>query len=139
LNSSIGSDDVQIMGTKGALTLNGGVTYGGSRRREQPVGGAFLARATGACVLCRPQVQASESPFLARPSAHPASERWTFAGENDEIAHVRSFVAAVRSRRQPEEDASFGHHAASCAHMINRSIRGGGVVRWDAANDTLVR
>lgn len=140
LNSSIGSDDVQIMGTKGALTLAGGVTFtadpAGENNRwvvrswPEPLERAYYAD---------PKVQASESPFLAPPSSHPASERWTFSGEDDDIAHVRSFVDAVRSRRQPEEDATFGHHAAACAHMINRSIREGGVVRWDAATETWVR
>lgn len=140
LNSSIGSDDVQIMGTKGALTLNDGVTFtadpAGENNRwvvrswPEPLERAYYAD---------PQVQASESPFLARQSARAAGERWTFEGEGEDVAHVRSFVDAVRSRRQPEEDATFGHRAASCAHMINRSIREGGVVRWDERNETWIR
>lgn len=138
LNSSNGSDNVQIMGTKGALTLDDGVTFTPDLASEN---NRWVVRswpeALEQAYYADPQVQASESPFLARQSSRPAGERWTFEGEGDDVAHVRSFVEAVRSRRQPEEDATFGHRAASCAHMINRSIRDGGVVRWDAASETI--
>jgi predicted dehydrogenase len=133
LNSSNGADNVQIMGTKGALTLDDGVTFTPDLAGEN---NRWVVRSWPEALeqahYADPQVQASESPFLARQSARQGGERWTFAGEGDDVAHVRSFVEAVRSHRQPEEDATFGHRAASCAHMINRSIREGRVVRWDA-------
>lgn len=71
----------------------------------------------------RPKVQAQESPFLQRQVTASSSERWTTRGEDATVAHVRAFVAAVRSRVQPVEDARFGHHAAACAHLINQAIR----------------
>jgi hypothetical protein len=53
------------------------------------------------------------------------------------VAHLRGFADAVRTRTRPVEDARFGHHAAACAHMINKSIRENRIVRWDAARDTI--
>src|SRR5690606_3880888 len=130
----------QIMGTKGALTLDDGVTFSPDLAGEN---NRWVVRswpeALERSYYADPAVQASESPFLAPQRALPASERWTFSGEGEDVAHVRTFVDAVRRRQQPEEDAVFGHHAAACAHMINRSVREGGVVRWDPAHDTWVR
>ena len=38
---------------------------------------------------------------------------------------------SVRSRRKPVEDALTGHRAASCAHLVNRSIERKQTVYWD--------
>ena len=62
---------------------------------------------------------------------------WVVSGENEDLAHVRSFVDAVRGRTSPVEDARFGHRAAACAHMINQSIREGRLVKWDADRNTV--
>ena len=83
------------------------------------------------------KVQASESPFLQPQRTLPAGEHWVTRGEDATVSHVRAFVAAVKSRTQPVEDARFGHHAAACAHMVNLSIREGRVVKWDASRDTV--
>lgn len=53
-----------------------------------------------------PTVQAVESPGTRRQQASPCGERWVVRGENSDIAHVRSFVDAVKSRIQPLEDAA---------------------------------
>lgn len=139
LNSSNGADNVQIMGTSGALTLDDGVTFTPDLAGEN---NRWVVRSWPEALeqahYADPAVRASESPFLAPPSVRAAGERWTFAGEDDDIAHVRSFVEAVRSRRQPVEDATFGHRAAACAHMINRAMREGRVVGWDTARDTWI-
>ena len=82
-------------------------------------------------------MQASESPYLQPQSTVPVGESWTTRGEDPTVAHVRSFVSAMRSRTQPVEDARFGHRAAACAHMINRSIRESRTVKWDAATDMI--
>ena len=82
-----------------------------------------------------PKVQAVESPFTQRQRAVAGGEQWTFRGENEDVAHVRTFVDAVRSRRQPVEDARFGHRAAACAHLINQSIREGRAVKWEPKDD----
>jgi hypothetical protein len=82
-------------------------------------------------------VRASESPFLQPQTTLPAGEQWTTQGEDATVSHVRAFVAAVKSRKAPVEDARFGHHAAACAHMVNQSLREGRLVKWDRDKDTV--
>ncbi len=136
LNSSVGTDGVQIFGTKGALTLDDGVTLTEDHAGEN---NRWVVRswpeALERAYYADPAVQAAENPYQGPQGARRAAERWTFAGESEDVAHVRAFLEAVRTRQQPAEDAIFGHHAAACAHMINRSVREGGVVSWreDAA------
>jgi hypothetical protein len=36
--------------------------------------------------------------------------------------HLAEFFDCVRTRKPPAEDALSGHHAASCAHLINKSL-----------------
>jgi hypothetical protein len=50
---------------------------------------------------------------------------------------MSNFAAAIRSRQQPNENASVGHHAAATAHMVNLSVRQKRAVEWDAAKNTL--
>ena len=52
-------------------------------------------------------------------------------GPNPTVAHLADFFFAVRNRGANVQDAWVGHHAASCAHLINASIDSGSAVRWD--------
>ncbi len=137
LNSTGGDEGVHIHGTKGTLHLLGNelrftAEAAGDDNRwvvrswPEPLERAYYAD---------PKVQAVESAFMQRQRAVSGGEQWTFRGENEDVAHVRTFVDAVRSSRQPVEDARFGHRAAACAHLINQSIREGRAVAWDARYD----
>ena len=57
-------------------------------------------------------------------------------GDNN-VAHVTNWVASIRSRKPFWEDASAGHHAAACAHMINMSVESGSSVDWDFTKDDI--
>jgi Oxidoreductase family, C-terminal alpha/beta domain len=139
LNSTGADEGFHIYGTKGALHLTGdqiGVTA------EQPgEDNRWVVRSWPEALekahYADPKVQASESPFLQPQTTRAAGERWVTQGEDATVSHVRAFVAAVKSRTQPVEDARFGHHAAACAHMVNQSIREGRLVKWDAKRDTI--
>jgi hypothetical protein len=65
----------------------------------------------------------------------PGGESWEQQGQDNDVTHLANFVAAVRSRQQPYEDASVGHHAAAAAHMVNMSLRQRRLVEWDFAAD----
>jgi len=84
-----------------------------------------------------PKVQAIESPFLWDPKMAGGVETWVAEGRDDTYTHIANFFASVKSRKQPVEDAVFGHRAAACAHMVNRSIREKTFVEWDAANERM--
>ncbi len=139
LNSTGADEGVHIYGTKGALHLTGDEIR---LTTEQPgEDNRWVVRSWPEALeqahYADPKVQASESPFLQPQSTRAAGERWVTQGEDATVSHVRAFVAAVKSRTQPLEDARFGHHAAACAHMVNQSIREGRLVKWDASRDTI--
>ena len=139
LNSTGGDEGVHIHGTKGTLHLVGNEL----RFSAEPAGddNRWVVRswpeALERAYYADPKVQAIETPSSHIQAATPAGERWAVSGENEDVAHVRTFVEAVRSRSSPVEDARFGHRAASCAHMINQSIREGRIVKWDADRNTV--
>ena len=140
LNSTGGEEGVHIHGTKGTLHITGdqlrfSAESGGENNR-------WVVRswpeALERAYYADPKVQAIESPGLQPQRTLPAGETWTTRGEDPTVSHVRAFVAAVKSRTQPVEDARFGHRAAACAHMINQSIRESRTVKWDRQRDTTV-
>jgi predicted dehydrogenase len=140
LNSEAGSESgIEILGTKGTLRMRGG---GLELTAEQPrEDNRWVVRSWPETLerayYADPKVQAVETPDTWRQRATPAAERWSLAGEDETVAHIRNFVEAVRARTTPVEDARFGHHAASCAHMINRAIREERTMRWDLTRDTM--
>ncbi len=137
LNSTGGEQGVHIHGTKGTLHLVDGELQ---LSTEQPgENNRWVVRswpeALERAYYADPKVQALESPALQPQHVTPAGERWQVSGENEDVAHVRAFVDAVRSRRQPLEDARFGHRAAACAHMVNQSLREGRVVKGETGSN----
>ena len=55
-------------------------------------------------------------------------------GRSPTVSHFEDFFSSVRDRKAPIEDAWAGHHAASCAHLINASVDSGSMMRWDFEN-----
>lgn len=47
------------------------------------------------------------------------------------VPHVRDFLDAVRTRRQPVSDLASGHRTATACHLANIAMRVGRVVHWD--------
>lgn len=130
LNSTGADEGVHVYGTKGSLHIVGDELR---FTPENPVeNNRWVVRswpeALEQAYYADPKVQASESPDLQPQTTLSGGERWISRGEDATVSHVRAFVAAVKSRTQPVEDARFGHHAAACAHLINKSIRENRVV-----------
>ena len=63
------------------------------------------------------------------PAAEP--EVYKSKGPPSTVAHFQDFFSSVRNRGATIEDAWAGHHAASCAHLINASVETGSTMRWD--------
>lgn len=52
-------------------------------------------------------------------------------GRDSTVAHFGHFLESVKTRKSYWEDAVAGHHAAACAHMVNKSVKSGRAVEWD--------
>ena len=84
-----------------------------------------------------PAVQAAEVPRTWPQTMKAESERWSEWGRNTDVVHMENFITAVRSRKQPAQDAVTGHHAASGAHLVNLALRKKKAVHWDFDRDTV--
>jgi predicted dehydrogenase len=139
-NNELGAESgLEILGTKGSLILRGGaVTFKPELAREDnrwivDSWPEALARA----YYDDPKIKAVETPGSWDPQVIGGTESWRAEGRDDTYTHIANFFSSVKSRRQPIEDALFGHRAAACAHMVNRSIRDRRVVEWDAAGERM--
>ena len=130
---------LEILGTNGSLIIRGGtVTFKPEPRREDNRWVvASWPEALERAYYAEPKVQAVESPFLWDPKVEGGVETWHAEGRDDTYTHIDNFFTSVRTRKPPVEDALYGHRAAACAHMVNRSIREKRLVEWDAAAERM--
>jgi len=130
---------LEILGTEGSLIIRGGtLTFKSEPRREDNRWVvASWPEALERAYYADPKVQAVESPSLWPPKAVGGVESWSALGRDDTYTHIENFFSSVRSRKQPVEDALYGHRAAACAHMVNRAIREKKLVEWDAAAERM--
>jgi predicted dehydrogenase len=133
-NNAHGSESgLEVLGTDGSLLIrNGGVTFRPESKRED---NRWVVRswpeALERAYYSDPKIQAIESPDTWPAQTTPGEERWGTEGHNDTYAHIANFFDCVRTRKQPYEDVVFGHRAAACAHMVNRSIKEKRMIDWD--------
>jgi predicted dehydrogenase len=133
-NNARGSESgLEVLGTDGSLLIrDGGVTFRPETKGED---NRWVVRSWSEALekayYDDPKVQAVESPGLAPGHMIAGDEHWQGQGRDATYQHIANFVDCVRTRRQPFEDALFGHRAASCAHMVNRSIKEKRMIEWD--------
>ena len=84
-----------------------------------------------------PEVRAEEMPLTREPEVLLGSEQFREIGLDPTIVHMRNFFSCVQTRKQPAEDALAGHRAASCAHLVNASLREQKIVFWDFKKDVM--
>ncbi len=53
-------------------------------------------------------------------------------------AHVRNFLACVKSRRKPALNLELGHHVSTVAHLGNIAYRTGQKVHWDSEKERII-
>jgi len=139
-NNELGAESgLEILGTKGSLIIRGGaLTFKPELAREDNRWVvASWPEALERAYYDDPKIQAVETPETWDAKVIGGTESWRAEGRDDTYLHIANFLASVRSRRQPVEDALFGHRAAACAHMVNRSIREKRLVEWDAAAERM--
>lgn len=59
------------------------------------------------------------------------------AGVDPRPAHVRNFLDCVKSRQQPVENLTVGHHISTVAHLGNLALRTGRKLVWDHENERI--
>lgn len=135
VNFAAGSGDSQstvFTGSEGSLeVMTTGVVLTRAPQAKEPglsVGNFSLAEQTRFIAAYRKKYPEP----AALPMSEAKVERWMApAGYDDTVDHFRNFFDAVRTRRQPVEDAVFGYRAAGAALLSMQSIDCGEVVRWD--------
>jgi predicted dehydrogenase len=125
---------LEILGTRGSLALrDGGLAFTPETGHDDNrwVVSSWAEEAERK-YYGDPKVQAVESPWLEAGHLQGGTQTWRSDGRDDDYTHIANFVASVRTRTQPVEDASFGHRAAACAHMVNQSIREKRIIEWQS-------
>ncbi len=64
-------------------------------------------------------------------------KRFKDEGPEPTLARCNHFCDSVKSRQPYWENATAGHHAAACAHMVNQSASQHRTVEWDFAKDDI--
>ncbi len=138
-NQSSSESGFEILGTEGSLTFRGGqlvVTPEDVHEDNRWVVASWPA-ALEKAYYDDPKVQAQESPETWAPRMQEGGTTWNEVGRDPTVVHMTNFVEAVRQKRQANEPATVGHHAAAAAHMVNASVRQGRRMEWDFKADTL--
>jgi predicted dehydrogenase len=84
-----------------------------------------------------PKVKKEEVPASREPKVLGGTETYREEGVGATVLHFRNFFRSVRERTQPEQDALAGHRAASCAHLVNLSVKQKRAVQWDFSRETV--
>ncbi|MGH9321513.1 MAG: Gfo/Idh/MocA family protein [Vicinamibacteria bacterium] len=138
-NQSSRESGFEILGTKGAIAFRGGSlvftpenVYEDNRWMVES-----WQESLAEAYYEKPDVQAQETPETWKPEMKAASQTWEQWGRNSTYIHLAHFFDSVRSRKPPVQDALMGHRAASCAHLINESVRRNESVHWDFSREAL--
>jgi predicted dehydrogenase len=127
----------QILGTEGSLTIGAGglIYYPDNSVEDNRWIVDSWAQSLEDAYYKDPKVIQTEVEAAKRPRRQPE----TIQTDNTEATelHFRHFFDSVRSRKPYWEDATAGHRAAACAHMVNRSAREHRPVEWDFAKDDM--
>jgi len=131
----------QILGTEGSLLLGSNeLTFIPERNNED---NRWIVEswptALEKAYYEDPKVRQAELPNTREPRALGGTETYREEGAGATVLHFRNLFRAVRSRQQPGQDALAGHRAASCAHLVNLSIRQKRAMGWDFTRETVAR
>ena len=137
-NQSSGERGIQILGTKGTLTLGRELVF----TPDNPIEDNGWIVDSWPSDLQQayykdPKVIAAEVPDRWDPKVIEGEERWNGVGRNSTMLHFEVFQKAVRDRKQPVEDVYAGHRAAAVAHMVNLSAKQKKPVYWDRSRDNI--
>jgi predicted dehydrogenase len=125
----------QILGTEGSLTIGGGglMFYPNNSVEDNRWVVDSWAKAAEDAYYRDPKVIETETEAAKRPKKKP--EQIQTDPTEATVLHFGHFFDSIHSRRPYWEDATAGHRAAACAHMVNRSAAERRMVEWDFARD----
>ena len=137
-NQRGGSGGMRIMGTEGTLVMGSSLRFIPEIVYEsnQWVVESW-PEALAKAYYEDPKARHDEMPGSRPQGVVPGEEEYRAEGEGSLKVHIEEFLAAIRDGTPTVEDATVGHHAAACAHMINLSLDREEMVRWDASRHTL--
>jgi predicted dehydrogenase len=135
-NQTQAQSGFQFLGTEGAITLGGGMTFFPERAREDNrwIVESWPKRLEEAYYKDPKVRQIELGEGVPEKDTKPVQFR---GGSDINLPHVANWIESIRTRKPHWEDASAGHHAAACAHMVNMSVETGRAVEWDFAKDDI--
>lgn len=135
-NQISGEGSFQILGTEASLELASDLTFLPERKWDD---NKWIVeswpKALEAAYWKDPKVIASEIAPKRVKAQLPTTIKSPV--EDMTVPHLRSWVTSLRTRQGHWEDATVGHRAAACAHMVNKSVKEGRMVEWDFARDDI--
>ena len=133
-NQISGEGSFQILGTEASLELASDLTFLPERKWDD---NKWIVeswpKALETAYWKDPKVIASEIAPKRVKAQPPTTIKSPV--EDMTVPHLRSWVTSLRTRQGHWEDATVGHRAAACAHMVNKSVKEGRMVEWDFARD----
>ena len=137
-NQSSSEGSFQFLGTEGSLTIGDELTFRAENAVEDNrwIVDSWPSQLEEAYYR-DPKVRQAEVPASWPQKTVAATEQYRQEGIDTTVPHMANWLASIRTRRPYWEDATAGHRAAACAHMINRSARERRMVEWDYAKDDI--
>jgi predicted dehydrogenase len=128
-NQSAGETGIQFLGTKGTLTIGNGLSFTPENAFDD---NRWIVESWP-----RPL---EDAYFKKLKDPRPigvtlAGDRYREEGPDSTVLHLQHFIDSIHTRKPYWEDASAGHHAAACAHMVNMSAQERRIVEWDYNKD----
>jgi predicted dehydrogenase len=137
-NQSSSEGSFQFLGTEGSLTIGDGLTFRAENAVEDNrwIVDSWPTQLEEAYYKDA-KVRQAEVPESWPQKAKAASEQFTQQGIDTTVPHMANWLASIRTRQPYWEDATAGHRAAACAHMINRSAKERRLVEWNYSKDDI--
>jgi predicted dehydrogenase len=137
-NQTAAESGFQFLGTEGTLELGDGLTFYPQTARED---NRWIVeswpKALEEAYYRDPKVRATEVvDGQPKRSSNEGVERFKPEGDTT-VAHLSNWITSIRTRKPHWEDASAGHHAAACAHMVNLACDRLTSVQWDFGRDDI--
>lgn len=138
-NQTTAEGSFQFLGTEGTIALGGG---GMSFYPEMAIEDnrwivESWPQALEEAYYKNPKVRETEVVSSWKPKVLEGAQEFREQGEDATIAHFGHLLESIRTRKPYWQDASAGHHAAACAHMVNLSAEEQRLVEWDFAKDDI--
>jgi predicted dehydrogenase len=140
-NQASAEGSFQFLGTEGTVTFGGGgmTFYPETAVEDNRWIVESWPRALEEAYYRDPKVRQSEVVDSWKPKVVEGPQQFQEQGLDPTVSHLGHWLESIRTRKPYWEDASAGHRAAACAHMVNLSTQQRRQVEWDFARDDIKR